>query len=211
MASNYQPTSTTGAPPRRPNESVTSPSTHPLALAPPYIQHNPEVIGLGSTTPPPPSYADSILEKIIGDAKTPPYGCSSLLPSLHYHPSPHKQDVGGLHSFGSPEESILLQVDDSPPLLHRRFLSKATTDSNLPFRRHVIHTVTMMSLVSRRPASSRRLCQAVHLVAPPSVDWEQRISVIMSVLTTTCTAGRRKTPLYPLALISRVLRQTSKG
>lgn len=191
MAPNYQsPSVTTGAPTSHANESVTSPSTHPLNQpegpvgngpfpesgqhvppspapeVPPYTERDMEVAGPGSTTPPPPSYAESTLELIIGDAKTPPCVDDSPLPPLYDLPSPHKRDVGGLLSVVSPEEPILLRVGDSPLLPHLCFLSKASADTNLPSRRYVTHTVTIMPIIPRRRALSRRGCL---FVAPPPV------------------------------------------
>jgi hypothetical protein len=133
MAPNYQSTSTARVPTSLANGNVTSlaalsvtlPPTvgngpflgsgqHPPpnpAPAPPYTEHDSdlEVVGHGSRTPPP-SYAESILGLILGDAKTPPYACDSPLHSLRCDPNPNKQDDGDSLYVGASDESSSLQV-----------------------------------------------------------------------------------------------------
>lgn len=136
MAPNYQSTSTAGVENLTPRATLpvtlplsvgngpsSGPGQHPLpspAPAPPYIEHDSdldlEVVGHGSMTPPP-SYAESILGLIIGDAKTLPCAYNSSLPSLRYGPNPNKQDDHDSLHIGAPEapSSLALQVGVTVP------------------------------------------------------------------------------------------------
>lgn len=130
MTPNYH-SSSTGVPISHADEYVTSPAALPPTLppagselflgpgqypttgpspAPPYTEHNLEVVGQNFMTPPP-LYNESSVRVIVRDPKTLPHAYDPPIPSLRIGLSPTPGEGGSPLHIGAPRESISLQVD----------------------------------------------------------------------------------------------------
>lgn len=130
MASKYHSSSTAGVPIHHANKYVTWPAAFPPTLppagsepfvelgqypptgpspAPPYTEHDLEVVGQNSATPPP-SYTQSSLRVVVDDSKILPHAYDCPSPSLRNGLGPNPGEDGNSIYFETPEEPNSLQV-----------------------------------------------------------------------------------------------------
>lgn len=147
MAPNYRSSNMSGVQISHANEYVIAPAVFPLTLppassrpflgpgqcprtgpspAPPYTEHDPEVVGPNSMTPPP-AYTESDLRVVIDDSKTHPHACHPPFHSLRNGLSPNPDDGGLSLDFGAPEETSSLQVSVVVFLCFTRYSSSIHT------------------------------------------------------------------------------------